>query len=72
MASIFIGVNRGVIETGPDANSSGGIIEGASTGSTDVEIRIDTGKSLTRNEVDVILDKLKQYLLDGRTAVFPL
>lgn len=71
MASIFIGANRGEPDYGPDPQT-GGIVEGASTGSTDVELRIDTGKGLTRHEVDVIVSRLIEYLLDGRTAVFPL
>lgn len=72
MASIYIGANRGVIATGPDAQTSGGIIEGSSTGSTDVELRIDTGKGTTRQEVRDIVARLLEYLMDGRTAVFPL
>lgn len=71
MASIFIGANRGVPDLGPDVQS-GGIQEGASTQSTDVELRIDTGKSLTRAEVKIITTRLLEYLEDGRTAVFPL
>lgn len=67
MASIFIGANRGLQDYGPD-----NITEGAATGSTDVELRIDTGKSLTRQEVMLITTRLIEYLNDGRTAVFPL
>lgn len=73
MASIFIGANRGDLLThSSDANTSTGVVEGASTGSTDVELRIDTGKSLTRLEVAEIVGRLLFYLQDGRTAVFPL
>lgn len=66
MASIFIGLNRGA------ADSPGSVTEGASTGGTDVELRIDTGKSLTRLEVTIITNRLLEYLNDGSTAVFPL
>lgn len=71
MADIFIGANRGVIFTGPDAQTSGGVIEGSSTGSTDIEIRIDTGKGTTRQDANLIIARLLEYLNDGRTAVFP-
>lgn len=71
MASIYIGANRGEPDLGPDVQT-GGIQEGSSTNSTDVEIRIDTGKSLTRHEVKIICTRLLEYLEDGRTAVFPI
>jgi hypothetical protein len=66
VASIFIGLNRGAADN-PDA-----VTEGASTGATDVELRIDTGKGLTRNDVTIITKRLLEYLDDGRTAVFTL
>lgn len=66
MASIFIGFNRGA-DLSPDK-----VTEGASTGATDVELRIDTGKGLTRQEVTVIMEAIERYLNDGRTAVFTL
>lgn len=64
MASIFIGYNRGA------DLSPGKATEGASTGSTDVELRIDTGKGLQRSEVKDIMTAIERYLLDGRTTVF--
>lgn len=67
MASIFLGLNRGKADQGPDA-----ITEGASTGSTDVELRIDTGKGLTRTEVYNIACRLVEALLDGRSTYFTL
>lgn len=67
MASIFIGLNRGQVDEGPDA-----ITEGAATGGTDVELRVDTGKGLTRNEVSVIAERLIMALLDGRSTYFTL
>lgn len=51
MASLYIGLNRG--QTG---SSAGDFTIGSSTGSTDVELRIDTGKSLTRQDVYLILE----------------
>lgn len=70
MASIFIGLNRGQGDMG--STVGGFIAEGSSTQATDVELRIDTGKGLTRKEVDVITSALIRYLLDGRTTVFGL
>lgn len=70
MASIYIGVNRGA-DTQPDVQS-GGITEGASTGSTDLEIRIDTGKGWTREEITRTTKRLLDYLNDGRTTIMPL
>ena len=66
MASIFIGYNRGA-DHSPDKAT-----EGSSTGSTDVEVRIDTGKGLTRAEVDRILTAIKNYINDGRTTVYTM
>jgi len=66
MASIYLGMNRG---QNPGIESS--VTEGASTGSTDIEIRIDTGKGTLRSEAEIIIGALTRYLLDGRTAVFP-
>lgn len=70
MASIFIGLNRGQNTMGSDVG--GDVAEGASTQATDVELRIDTGKSLTRMDVTNLTEALLRYLQDGRTAVFPL
>lgn len=76
MASIFIGLNRGQSEMPSTSRgtgaSTGGIAENSSTNSTDVELRIDTGKGLTRNDVTNLTEALLRYLQDGRTAVFPL
>lgn len=66
MASIFLGLNRGALDS-PDK-----VTEGAATGATDVELRIDTGKGLTRLEVTIITRRLLDALNDGRSTYFPL
>jgi hypothetical protein len=66
VANIFIGVNRGAADN-PD-----NITEGASTGSTDIELRIDTGVGWTRAEADRAVTRLIEYLNDGRTSVYTL
>jgi hypothetical protein len=63
MASTFIGLNRG--QTG--ALSSDFTI-GASTGATDLEVRIDTGKSLTREDAKLMLEAITRIV----EAVDPL
>lgn len=67
MASIYIGLNRGVVDKGPDQ-----VTEGSSSGSTDVELRFDTGKGLTRLEIVEITNALIRYLEDGRVSVYTL
>jgi hypothetical protein len=64
MASIFIGLNRGQEDTVPT--------EGAATGAKDVELRIDTGKGLTREEVTRLVECILRDLNDGRSAYFTL
>lgn len=66
MASIFLGLNRGAGSM-PDQ-----VTEGAATGGTDVELRIDTGKGLTRGEIFDITQRLLEALDDGRSAYFTL
>ena len=67
MASIYLGQNRGTASAQPEV-----VTEGSSTGSTDVELRIDTGKALLRSEVWELTQNLLHYLLDGRSAFFPM
>ena len=57
MASWYLGQNRGVLE------QPGLITVGTSTGSTDMELRIDTGKSVTKEDVIKTLRNLEQYIL---------
>ena len=67
MASIFIGLNRGQENLSPD-----NVVEGAATGNTDVELRIDTGKNLTRHEVTQLTMRILEALNDGRSTYFTL
>ncbi len=63
MASIYIGYNFGA-DLSPDQAT-----EGSSTGSTDVELRIDTGKITNRLDAVLITEAIIRYLVDGRTTV---
>lgn len=57
MASWFIGANRGVIE------QQGRLTVGTSTGSVDIELRIDTGKGSTKEDVIKALRNIEYYIL---------
>ena len=63
MASRFIGLNRGQTEFD--------IVEGASTGSKDCELRVDTGKNLTKTEVRIMLEQIQNYLQTKNTTIPP-
>ena len=70
MASVFIGQNRG---QSPLVVHDYTI--GATTGSTDVELRIDQTKSLTKKDVVNILKGLEVLLsgnAPGTTTILPL
>lgn len=64
MASIYLGVNRGQNDN-PET-----VAEGSSTNSTDIELRIDTGKGTTRNDAIVKTRQILRYLQDGRSNFF--
>lgn len=59
MAQIYLGLNAGADVT------TGQVTEGSSSGSTDVELRIDNTKHLTRKEVEKIVHTFMRYLKDG-------
>lgn len=67
MASEYYGFNRG-----QDTLSPGGITVGTSTGSTDLELRIDLTKNLTRLDINALVEKILQYINDGRSAELKL
>lgn len=55
MASEFYGLNRGQTEFK--------VTEGAATGGTDIEVRIDTGKGWTMAEIQQKLEELANFIL---------
>lgn len=67
MASIYLGLNLGDETMSPDK-----VQEGASTNSTDVELRIDTGKSMSRLDVTNLTEAILRALQDGRSTYFVL
>jgi hypothetical protein len=56
MAQQYIGVNRGA-DYNPDA-----LTVGTSTGSTDVELRIDDTKGWTTAELYAVMDAIERYI----------
>jgi hypothetical protein len=65
VASWYLGIDRGKLDS-PEAASSG-----SSTTGKDMELRMDTGKSLTRKDVIKALDVFRQYLLAGGVDLGP-
>lgn len=67
MADYFYGINRGAGDMNEDA-----ITQGASTGSTELEVRISTTPAWSRQEVCDKLDAIKRRILSGENAAgFP-
>lgn len=66
MADVFYGINRGNTSLQPDAVSYN-----TSTNSTDIELRIDTGKGTTRKDVKSALEQLLNRINDGRFSTYP-
>lgn len=62
MASQYFGYNRGT-DLSPNA-----ITTDTSSGSTDVELRIDLTKSITRQDAKLIVDAIMRYIEDGRST----
>lgn len=57
MASWYFGVNRGLVQNPQQ------VTVGTSSGSTDIELRVDTGKSSTKEDVILALNTFRNYLL---------
>lgn len=62
MASRYYGINRGQTLNG---YGTAVVAEGSSTGTKDLEIAVDLSKSLTKLEVLLLIDELKQYITKG-------
>ena len=60
MADNFIGINRGALDDVPAS-----ITVGSSTGSKDIELRVDTGKGTTRQDVIKALEAIRTYILSN-------
>lgn len=60
MANLFIGFNRNS-DYSPDQATSG-----SSTGSTDVEVRVDLSKAITAEDLKLILEAIIRWSEDAR------
>jgi len=62
MANLYVGLNRG--QTQKD------VVTGASTGTKDVELRIDDSKGLRKSEVLQKLEEIRNHFLT-KSSQFP-
>lgn len=63
MASSYFGLNRGQTGRSSAAGTSPVTESASATGSTDVEVRVDATKSLTKNEIINLLEAIKDHML---------
>lgn len=59
MANWFYGLNRGQNQIPQN------VVVGTATGSTDVELRVDTGKNSTKEDVILALRAIEQLILSN-------
>ena len=62
MADRFFGINRGTDAFTP-------VTEGSSTGSTDIELRVDDTKGLTKSDVEILLQNILRHISDVNTTI---
>lgn len=62
MGSEYYGINRG----DPNQLMPDAVTVGTSTGSTDIEVRLDLTKGWTTLEIEEALDAIYQRIIDGR------
>lgn len=67
MASAYFGLNRGDTGRSSAAGTSPVTESASATGSTDLEVRIDLTKSLTKLEMVLMLDRLKEWVMENRS-----
>ena len=65
MASEYYGVNRGTLS----GAFPGNVTVGTSTGSTDIELRVDLTKGSTKLDVINALDSIRNYILSQGGAL---
>ena len=67
MADHSYGMNRDVINLTPSS-----VTIGTSTGSTDVEVRVADGSSLTKKDIYRILEIIRDRIVTDQTLYTPL
>ncbi len=69
MASSYFGLNLGQTEnTGLAAGTQGVTESASSSGSTDVEIRIDTSKITDKNQAILLIHQLSDWILKNKSS----
>lgn len=66
MASFFLGLNRGE----PDL-AQGLISNGTTTASDDIELRMDSGKNLTRKDVLLAMEAFEAFIESNSGSFLP-
>lgn len=67
MASAFFGLNRGQTGNSAAAGSSPVAESATATQSTDVEVRVDLTKSLTKGEILILLEAIERHILKNQS-----
>ncbi len=67
MASAFYGLHRGQSGRTSAAGNSPVTESATTTGSTDVEIRIDLTKSLRKQEMYDLIERLQEWIMENRS-----
>ncbi len=67
MASAFYGLNRGQTGRSSAAGTSQVTESATTTGSTDVEIRIDLTKGLRKQEMFDIIERLQEWVMENKS-----
>ncbi len=67
MASAFYGLNRGQSGRTSAAGTSPVTESATTTGSTDVEVRIDLTKGLRKQEMYDLIERLQEWVMENRS-----
>ncbi len=71
MASAYFGLNRGQSGRSSPAGTSPVTESATTTGSTDVEIRVDLTKSLTKSEIYQLVTRINEWMNENRSKFLP-
>lgn len=72
MASAFYGLNLGQTENSGLAAGTQGVTESATTtGSTDIEVRIDLTKFTSKGQAILLLQQLESWILKNSSSFLP-
>lgn len=66
MASNFLGLNRGELDM-----NQGNVSNGTTTASDDIELRMDSGKNLTRKDVLMAMELFEAFIESNSGTFLP-